>query len=115
MHCCSNLKNEHPMKVIDVKGSTISIGLRLYLSKLLKKAVENTVISFKFGQFDGKMKFQSCSYDGAKYACVLTYSERCPIEKYRGARKCFSGLCKPYDYSSRKHSYYDDNLFDGLY
>lgn len=102
------------MKIIDVKGSTISIGLKLYLSKLLKKAVANTVISFKFGQFDGKLKVQNGAYDCSKYACVLTYSNRCTIEKWRGARKRFDGLCKPYDYSSNKHTSNYQGLYEGL-
>ena len=102
------------MRVIEVKGSTISIGLRLYLSKLLKKAVDNTVISFKFGQFDGKLKVQYGDYDCANYACVLTYSERCSVEKYRGAKKRFGGLCKPYDYNSKKHAINFQGLFEGL-
>ena len=102
------------MKVIDVKGSKISVGLRLYLSKLLKKAVPNTVISFKFGQFDGKLKVQNGAYDCSKYACVLVYSERCSVEKWRGARKRFDGLCKPYDYNSGKHTSNYRGLYEGL-
>lgn len=104
------------MKVIEIKGcSTVSKGLKLYLSKLLKKAVPNTVISFRFGEFDGKLKFQNCVYDSAKYACVLRYSERCTVKKYVGARKSFDGLCKPYDYNSNIHVTNTEELYDGLW